>query len=176
MGWTLKFEGVGMVSWPLPNVWLGVSTERQPEADERTPLLLQTPAAVHFISYEPALGPLTLHPTWLPCPKCKGRGYHLPNFAANFVVGCDDCDKWAREGGLTLLPGQHAKPGPRLDWTIVGGESGHGHRDMDSAWAKSIIDQCVGAGVPVFMKQMAGKKPIPPELQIRQFPEARSIP
>jgi protein gp37 len=46
--------------WPLPNVWLGVSCERQEEADERIPLLLQTPAAVRFISAEPLLGPIDL--------------------------------------------------------------------------------------------------------------------
>lgn len=46
--------------WPLPNVWLGVSTERQKEYDERWPHLASTPAAVRFISYEPALGPLNL--------------------------------------------------------------------------------------------------------------------
>jgi len=50
------------VDWPLPNVWLGVSTERQKEADERIPLLLQTPAAVRFISAEPLLGPLHIEP------------------------------------------------------------------------------------------------------------------
>ncbi|HQQ75743.1 MAG TPA: phage Gp37/Gp68 family protein [Thermoanaerobaculia bacterium] len=44
--------------WPLPNVWLGVSVEDQATADERIPLLLQTPAAVRFVSYEPALGPV----------------------------------------------------------------------------------------------------------------------
>lgn len=43
-------------SWPLPNVWLGVSVEDQATADERIPLLLRTPAAVRFVSYEPALG------------------------------------------------------------------------------------------------------------------------
>ncbi len=46
--------------WPLPNVWLGVSAERQQEADERIPLLLDTPAAIRFISAEPLLGPLDL--------------------------------------------------------------------------------------------------------------------
>jgi protein gp37 len=46
--------------WPLPNVWLGVSVEDQKTADERIPLLLQTPAAVRWISYEPALGPVDL--------------------------------------------------------------------------------------------------------------------
>jgi protein gp37 len=44
--------------WPLPNVWLGVSVENQHFADERIPLLLQTPAAVRFISAEPLLGPV----------------------------------------------------------------------------------------------------------------------
>jgi protein gp37 len=48
--------------WPLPNVWLGVSTERQQEADERIPFLLETPAAVRFISAEPLLGDIQLHP------------------------------------------------------------------------------------------------------------------
>lgn len=43
---------------PLPNVWLGVSVENQHVADERIPLLLQTPAAVRFISAEPLLGPI----------------------------------------------------------------------------------------------------------------------
>ncbi len=43
-------------NWPPQNVWLGVSVEDQKTADERIPLLLQTPAAVRFVSYEPALG------------------------------------------------------------------------------------------------------------------------
>lgn len=45
-------------SWPLSNVWLGVSCERQQEADERIPHLLQTPAAIRFVSAEPLLGPI----------------------------------------------------------------------------------------------------------------------
>jgi protein gp37 len=50
----------GAMQWPLDNIWLGVSTERQQEYDERIPLLLQTPAAVRFISAEPLLGPINL--------------------------------------------------------------------------------------------------------------------
>lgn len=50
------------LQWPLPNVWLGVSCENQDTADERIPLLLQTPAAVRFVSYEPALGPVDFRP------------------------------------------------------------------------------------------------------------------
>lgn len=43
------------IAWPVDNVWLGVSVEDQATADERIPLLLQTPAAVRFISAEPLL-------------------------------------------------------------------------------------------------------------------------
>ncbi|MFA4050957.1 MULTISPECIES: DUF5131 family protein [Mycobacteroides] len=46
--------------WPLPNVWLGVSAEDQKRADLRIPALLDTPAAVRFISAEPLLGPIDL--------------------------------------------------------------------------------------------------------------------
>lgn len=44
--------------WPLRNVWLGVSAEDQERADERIPHLLETPAAVRFVSAEPLLGPV----------------------------------------------------------------------------------------------------------------------
>jgi protein gp37 len=44
--------------WPLPNVWLGVTAEDRQRWDERVSVLKQIPAAVRFVSYEPALGPL----------------------------------------------------------------------------------------------------------------------
>jgi protein gp37 len=59
-GSKIKRSGNWQVNWPLPNVWLGVSAERQDEADERIPLLLQAPAAVRFVSLEPLLGPINL--------------------------------------------------------------------------------------------------------------------
>lgn len=46
--------------WPMPNVWLGVSAENQRWADIRVPLLLDTPAAIRFVSAEPLLGPISL--------------------------------------------------------------------------------------------------------------------
>jgi protein gp37 len=53
--------------WPFRNVWLGVSVEDQKRADERIRLLLETPAAVRFLSCEPLLSPISfvdgpLHP------------------------------------------------------------------------------------------------------------------
>lgn len=50
---------------PLPNVWLGVSVEDQETGGRRIPRLLQTPAAVQWVSYEPALGPVDFS-GWLP--------------------------------------------------------------------------------------------------------------
>lgn len=49
---------LGGYTWPLPNVWLGVSVENQDAADERIPALLASPAAVRFLSCEPLLGPI----------------------------------------------------------------------------------------------------------------------
>lgn len=57
-----------------------------------------------------------------------------------------------------------------LDWLIVGGESGRGYRPMETSWAEDAKIDCEILGVAFFMKQMAGLKPIPPHLQIRQFP------
>jgi len=46
---------------PIPsNFYLGVSVENQAAADERIPWLLQTPAAVRFVSCEPLLSSLNL--------------------------------------------------------------------------------------------------------------------
>jgi len=58
-------------TWPLPNVWLGVSVENQQAADERIPLLLETPAAHRWVSAEPLLGPVDLH---LYLPPYAGSG------------------------------------------------------------------------------------------------------
>ena len=56
----LPFAIEGLPEWPWPNVWLGTTCEDQEHYDHRWPILRRIPAAIHFISYEPALGPLTL--------------------------------------------------------------------------------------------------------------------
>lgn len=121
--------GNQFVEWPLPNVHLGVSVETQETADERIPLLLQTPAALHFVSYEPALGPIELSPEW--------------------IGGYPESEEWARRQG--------PNPGPRLDWLIVGGESGPGARPCDLAWIRSIVEQCKAASAPCFVKQLGAR-------------------
>lgn len=116
---------------PLRNAWLGVSTERQEEADERIPLLLQTPAAVRWISAEPLLGPIDL--TAL-------QPWHT---AATFH---------ATAGFAIPALGRHTPQlGPRLDWVVAGGENGP--RPPHPDWFRGLRDQCAETGVPFFFKQ-----------------------
>lgn len=124
--------------WPLPNVWLGVSVENQKAADERIPLLLQTPAAIRFLSCEPLLGPVSLTHIWAVCPDCNSWEVRYPRGDTPY---CDDCG-----AEFTM----HAVG---IDWVIVGGESGHNARQMHPEWARSLRDQCQTAGVPFFFKQ-----------------------
>lgn len=106
------------------NVWLGVSVEDQPTADERIPILLQVPAAKHFVSYEPALGPIDL--------KIFSGEYHedIKNNKIVYHYMIDD-----------------------IDWVIAGCESGPHRRSAKIDWFKSLRDQCEAAKVPFFLKQ-----------------------
>lgn len=56
------------------------------------------------------------------------------------------------------------------DWVIVGGESGRDARMMNPDWARTTRNHCAAFGIAFFMKQMARKAPIPPDLMVRQFP------
>ncbi len=51
--------------------------------------------------------------------------------------------------------------GAELDWVICGCESGQNRRPCKSEWARNLKDQCVGAGVPFFLKQLPAWKHIP---------------
>jgi protein gp37 len=88
-----------LMPWPLPHVWLGVSVENQHFADERIPLLLQTPAAVRFISAEPLLGPINLRRSASPlCPQCRGSGEVVDSESGGFIIGCP-CERLAGRRG-----------------------------------------------------------------------------
>jgi len=73
--------------------------------------------------------------------------------------------------GPVRLPPDFLRHGQRV-WAIVSGEQGPGARPMDPNWARAVRDQCAAAGVPFFLLQMAGRKPIPADLFVRQFPAA----
>ncbi len=112
--------------WPLPNVILGVTAENQEEADRRIPILLQTPAAKRWLSIEPMLGPMDLR-RYLDVQVLTTSSYYPP------------------------LPDTL----PKLDFVVVGCESGPNARPMEIDWVRSIRDQCVAAGVAFYFKQSA---------------------
>jgi protein gp37 len=43
---------------------------------------------------------------------------------------------------------------PRIDWVIVGGESGSAARPFRIEWARELVEQCRSAGVACFVKQL----------------------
>ncbi len=117
---------------PVPNIWLGVTICNQEEADRNIPLLLETPAAVRFLSIEPMLGPIDL------------RFLRAKNGA---LINCLYGDVMTSGGEV------YAAAPAAIDWVIVGGESGPDARPMHPDWVRSIRDQCVAANIPLFMKQ-----------------------
>jgi protein gp37 len=149
------------------HIWLGVSVESQKYADERIPLLLQTPAAVRFLSVEPQLEAVDLS-------SLDGeRGYRYNALCSGAPFG-------------------HYQ-GRKVDWVICGGESGPGARPFNLAWAESLQAQCKAAGVAFFMKQVGSKPEFgdkaiyyrptnrkggdmsewPENLRVREFPVAK---
>lgn len=126
------------MDWPLPHVWLGVSVEDQTTAAERIPILLDTPAALRWVSAEPLLGPVDVS-RWLwgcsePCIDCPKD---------------EDCEcdwKLRRDLLERIAPGS-------IDWVVAGGESGPAARPSHPEWFRSLRDQCAEAGVPFLFKQ-----------------------
>jgi protein gp37 len=152
-----------------PNVWLGATIANQEEADRDIPKLLDTPARVRFLSMEPLLGPVRLSQSW-----------------CDYLVGWETVSERDRRGDEVPLQAQTN----RIDWVIVGGESGANARPFTLGYAKELVAQCRAVGVPVFVKQV-GARPVnregercphithkkgadmaewPDVLQVREFP------
>lgn len=144
----------GMISWPniLPNLHIGVSVEDQKTADERIPLLFDTPAAIRFVSCEPLLEEIDLSGFLTMGTNCSCGGRR------NTKDGCKGKMIRCNEGTVSL------------DGVIVGAETGPGARYMDPRWARNILRQCKNARVPFFFKKMTNNDPIPKDLLVRQYP------
>ena len=142
-----------MLPKPMPrNIWLGVSVENQAMAQSRIPILLNQPASVHFVSAEPLLEQI--------CFSANCCGVTMNRYVDHRI----------------------RVDGARVDWVIVGGESGPGYRPMKIEWLEYIVEQCQCAGTPVFVKQDSGPRPgmqgrIPDELwALKQFPTLEGRP
>ena len=141
------------------HIWLGTTAENQRQADLNVPHILQFDCAVRFVSAEPLLGNI-----------CFTRLPHIAKGSPGRTNGLT---------GETLWPDFDSDIGSKLDWLIVGGESGPGARPLSIEWARSSRDQCKAAGVPIFIKQLSGKNgkvikdidQFPADLQIREYPE-----
>lgn len=176
LDWQLLTKRIGNVEKMLPqdwgtgypNGWLGISIVNQEEADRDIPKLLQTPAVVRFLSVEPLLAPVTLNPLWLGGRKrAYGKG--------GDIYG---------EKVKTLSGTIHTEERTKINWCIIGGESGPGARPMYLDWARSLVHQCKAAGVACFYKQGGNSNScihdrkgghfecFPKDLQIREFPNA----
>jgi protein gp37 len=138
-------EVLDALPWPLANVWMGVTAEDQDRAVERIPVLLQTPAARRFVSIEPMLGEMDLRRLTVE------PGVHLD--ALGYYGQSSDAGETSLDFPAAL--GRYPYKSPRLDWVLVGGESGDRKkiRVMRPDWARKIRDQCVEAGVAYFFKQ-----------------------
>lgn len=138
---------------PLPNVWLGVSVEDQATADERIPVLLETLAALRWVSYEPALGPVDFGKAGgLPVYRFADKPIEMIDGLTGRSLGFSAAlaGSWRRHDG-----NMHSW----LNWIVVGGESGPGARPFDIAWARRTVEQCKAAGVACFVKQL-GARPV----------------
>lgn len=117
----------GMLPRPWPNeprrnVWLLATAGDQEEADRNVGALIKVPAVVRGVSCEPLLGEVDLSP-WL-CQECI-------DFTAAEYQKC---------------------PNNRIQWIIVGGESGPHARPMKRAWVRYLLEQALDAGIPFFFK------------------------
>lgn len=125
------------------NVWLITSVENQAVADVRIPWLMTARNLVPVLglSCEPLLGNINL--------KSLSFGDGNTADCLNHVA----TDIWNKSGNKTRNWG-------RIDWVIVGGESGPKARPMHPAWARWIRDQCQTSGCPFFFKQWGEFRPI----------------
>lgn len=131
------------VAWPLPNVHIGVSVEDQAHA-WRVLELLRIPAAVHWVSAEPLVGPLHLR-------RITRRDGLLLDALAGVVTSADGTEV------IEVLPAA-------VRWVVVGGESGSRGRvrPMHPAWVEQILADCAAAGTAAFFKQWGQYGLFPP--------------
>jgi protein gp37 len=130
-------------TWPLPNVWIGTSIEDQARANGRVPHLLATPAAVRWVSAEPLLGSVKLDKIEPARSEHHGSLRQInETIEINALAGTSLTDMGIEYGGA-----------PRIDWVVVGGESGNAARPMNPDWARSLRDQCAANGVAFHFKQ-----------------------
>lgn len=141
--------------WPA-GAWAGTTVEDQRRADERIPELLRVPARVRFLSMEPLLEAVEIKPIAVRESHTGGgqwTGIYDPmtGRVTGYGYGCVDWKGHPSHGDYYDVDIDHVDA--RVDWIIVGGESGPKARPMHPAWARSLRDQAQAAGVAFHFKQ-----------------------
>lgn len=161
------------------NIWLGVSAENQEWFDKRAPVLIDTPAAIRFVSLGPLLGPIDVS-LWLPeyddDDEYNMQSYEWWKDILFIKNACLENDVYCTETIAHHTWNQYSKlmsanwmsfPEKEteqfvvekvknrrfLDLVIVEGESGPGARPMHPNWANSLLEQCTSARIPFHFKQ-----------------------
>lgn len=138
------------------HVWLGVTAENQEMANKRIPVLLDIPAAVHFVSIEPMLGRVFL--------RMAEFDDDNPMRYADWLDG-----EVFSDGGSNQIN--------KIDWVIVGGESGRRERvrPMEGAWVNHIAKSCYDTKTAFFFKQWGAHVPNDAGMwgfeNVKQFPK-----
>jgi protein gp37 len=154
----------------LQTCWVGTSVESQDVVESRVLALMKVPARVRFLSMEPLLGPVDL----------TNVGPEKWDVTRGWKANAANERGWANTS--------------RIDWIIVGGESGQGARPCYTNWIDGIASQCKAAELPLFVKQLGGNHrcvddefgdvaiklkdgkggnidEFPSDLRVRQFPK-----
>lgn len=180
---------------PHPRVWLGVSAEDQQRADERIPHLLQTPAAVRFVSAEPLLGPIDLRRHFGERRERVGNSINWRGSGVDWVIvggesgaGARPCDvRWVRSiveqcraASVPVFVKQlGADVRDRNDAGFLGDEPDHwpeaiSFEDRVEHDLDGTRDGYQGAPVRIHLRDRKGGKPAewPEDLRVREFPKA----
>lgn len=138
-GWLASFVDDWLNGRAPRNAWIGATVVNQEEANRDVPKLLAIPAVVRFLSMEPLLGLVRLD-----------RISHETQVRAD--------DTWTLNmnalTGFKATSPYSGTDGPRVDWVIVGAESGSAARPAELVWIRDLVQQCRAAGVPPFVKQL----------------------
>lgn len=153
-----------------PNVWLGITCGSQPEYDRDWPKLSELKPRVRFISYEPALGPLSIlspsgrGPDWIICGGESGphaRPMH-PKWARALRDECEAADvafffkQWGEHFPYRVSTEPAAVDRLYLNGAVVGG------KDFGDGWFAARV------GKKVAGRLLDGK-------EHNSFPEAKEV-
>jgi len=149
--------------YPMPNIYLGVSICDQEDADRMIPELLKV-LGKHWVSVEPMLGPVDFTQI-----KTSNPFVISP---VKPIQTTTDTNPLA--GTICTDSGLEYDTGRRIDFLVLGSESGKNRRPCPHEWMIDVVEQCQRANIPVWVKQIQDEKGRVIH-DINLFPEALKV-